>query len=232
MQISEPDASTTAWLTLLLSKLLVFVSASLWSFLWADTNSEGRQTENRSARQRGPSSLLQREIWKDIIPLLCPWKGSLPSSVTGSLDLLLPVVTGCQWAKTLILIPAARVPEQGQNGWSHVIPVLLSSPEVLSSSPTCRGINTGKMPGVICTSHSCHSRPSLVSRPLTGDFICNLHSVIKKKKRKRKQMTWHDSESWGSCLTLAVTTKVVCTLPQIFCELNPSSPCEYWASKA
>ena len=84
----------------------------------------------------------------------------------------------------MILIPAARVPEQGQNVWAHVIPVLLSSPEVLSSSPTSRGINIGKVPGVIRTSHSCHSRPSLVSRPLTGDFICNLHSVIKKKKKK------------------------------------------------
>lgn len=53
----------------------------------------------------------------------------------------------------------------------------------IASYPTSREVSIGKMPEMIYTSHSCHSRLSLVPRSLTDSFICNLLSVTKKEKK-------------------------------------------------
>lgn len=113
-------------------------------------------------------------------PLPCR-NGSLPCSAAGSLDLLLPGVIGCQWARPSVFTSSARIPLQGQSGWSHV-PLLLSSPKVILSSPVSRAVSIGKMPEVIHASYRCQSKSSRVPRPFTDGFICNLRNFTKKEK--------------------------------------------------
>ena len=102
-------------------------------------------------------------------------------------DSRIPRAVGC-WGASGQSYSSSQDTGAGTEWLGSCCSSLLSSPKVIASSPTSRGLSVGKMQAVIYTSHSCHSRPSLVPRSLTDGFICNLHSVKKKEKKEADEM--------------------------------------------